>query len=155
MTAEELASLWLGWIGPQGEPRGFVNAADLQGAMDRFNQEMIRVAGLDKVEVFDLASRIPKTRAMFYDDCHYTNEGSRAVAEQVADYGGGGRSKSGSRARRAQLEHVGVLGLDGVARVHEQPRVPDDRAVIEGTMVGDDDGAVSGRQGLGRERNGM
>jgi len=44
------------------------------------------VAQTEGVEAFDLAAHVPKSLAHFYDDCHFTNEGARVVAEQVARY---------------------------------------------------------------------
>ncbi len=38
------------------------------------------------MEVCDLASRLPKTREFFYDDCHFTNAGSEMVASAVVEY---------------------------------------------------------------------
>jgi lysophospholipase L1-like esterase len=86
LGAEELVSLWLGYVGPLENPRGYSSPAELAVAMSRFNGELLRTAQEAHVEAFDLAAHVPKTTANFYDDCHFTNEGSRVVAEKIAEY---------------------------------------------------------------------
>jgi lysophospholipase L1-like esterase len=85
-TREELEAIWLGYVGPVEAAVGYVSPSSLEQAMERFNQALIEAAGAHGVEVFDLARRIPKTLAHFYDDAHFTNEGARIVGREVARY---------------------------------------------------------------------
>jgi hypothetical protein len=44
--------------------------------------------------------------------------------------------------RRAELEDVGGRPLDSVAAVDDEPCLIDDRVVVEGAVVGEDDDAI-------------
>ncbi len=84
LTPAETASLWLGWLGPQGAERGYVSVGELRVAMDRLNAELLRVTQVNGVAAFDLAAAVPRSGTYFYDDCHYTDEGAKAIAAAIA-----------------------------------------------------------------------
>jgi lysophospholipase L1-like esterase len=88
LTAAEGAALWLGGTGEfQEEPgHAYFSARVLQAAMDAYNQTLLDVCATGQVECYDLAARIPKNLDNFYDDVHFTERGSRLVAESLAGY---------------------------------------------------------------------
>ena len=64
----------------------FLSAGALAEAMQAFNERMRTVAASAAAECFDLAAALPRTDAVFYDDCHLNEEGARQAARQLADY---------------------------------------------------------------------
>jgi lysophospholipase L1-like esterase len=89
LASHEEASLWMGWIGSVDHPRGYASPAALARAMAAFNEVLLETARSERVEAFDLAAAIPKTRQVFADDSHYTAHGAELVADAVARYLGG------------------------------------------------------------------
>jgi lysophospholipase L1-like esterase len=88
LTPEEQASLWMGGprfdrLAPGAE---FYSVRALADGMARYNEILLRVCGTRAVECIDLAGQLPREGALFWDDAHYTVEGSRRVAQIVADY---------------------------------------------------------------------
>jgi lysophospholipase L1-like esterase len=82
-SAEE-SQLWYGWVGGAFSPRGYVGSGELAQAMAMFNNELLSLCHAARLECYDLASAIPKTRNAFFDDCHFTEAGARMVADFVA-----------------------------------------------------------------------
>jgi hypothetical protein len=54
--------------------------------MARYNQALHEAAGQAGIESIHLAEQIPKDVKHFYDDVHFNDNGSRAVAEVIAAY---------------------------------------------------------------------
>lgn len=77
-AGEEL--LWCGWT---RDRRSYYTAGALRGAMERFNQRVAAVAARNGLPLVDVAA-LPSETSLFYDDCHFTEEGARRVAEIVA-----------------------------------------------------------------------
>jgi hypothetical protein len=88
LSAEDEDRLWLGGIGDfQVESqRTYYTVDALRRALDRFNGVLLEVCSDRGVECLDLASRIPRTSTIFFDDVHFTEEGARAVAREIASY---------------------------------------------------------------------
>lgn len=82
MSRAENESLWMGWR-PDGK---FSSAAALARAMASYNQRLLDTCERLKLECIDLATRIPRTLDIFYDDMHFTEEGSRLVAVELSTY---------------------------------------------------------------------
>ena len=80
MTADERARLWFPIFTPAGPVRP--SGAWLAGEMQRFNRAQQHQAEALGATYFDLDGRIPKTLEFFFDDCHYTDAGSRRLAEE-------------------------------------------------------------------------
>lgn len=79
------------WLGGQGEfqsqaARAYYAVPALAEAMRRYNAVLLDVCREKGLDCLDLAAKIPRERAMFYDDCHFTDEGSRAVAKATAEH---------------------------------------------------------------------
>lgn len=58
----------------------------LRREMNRFNDAVRQLSRTHDVELIDLEKQIPKTLDYFYDDVHYTPEGSAKVAEVIASF---------------------------------------------------------------------
>lgn len=85
LPKESLDLLWLGGVGSFQEQSGkaYYSVAVLADTMRRYNEVVLDLCRERGLSCIDLASRIPKEGTMFYDDCHFTQEGSRAVATVV------------------------------------------------------------------------
>jgi lysophospholipase L1-like esterase len=87
LSPEEEASLWMG--GPRFERLApgakFHSVRALAEGMARYNEVLLRVCHTRGVECIDLAGQLPREGAFFWDDAHYTVEGSRRVAQIVSD----------------------------------------------------------------------
>ena len=103
MSADERARLWFPIFTPAGPVRP--SGAWLAGEMQRFNRAQQHQAEALGATYFDLDGRIPKTLEFFFDDCHYTDAGSRRLAEEILPQvtallnGANRRSPTGSRLR--------------------------------------------------------
>jgi lysophospholipase L1-like esterase len=58
----------------------YPDAASLAAGMRAFNDVVLALPESPHVRVFDLASRLPRSWDVFYDDCHFTKPGNRLVA---------------------------------------------------------------------------
>jgi lysophospholipase L1-like esterase len=87
MSVADQRSLWLGWVGDiQQNPATYYSPAALARAMDAYNVVTREVCAAERVECVDLATDIPKTAEMFYDDVHFTNAGAGAMASRLAQH---------------------------------------------------------------------
>jgi hypothetical protein len=88
MSAEEKGRLWAGRFGPAGA--AYLNAywsprvyATVLNAHDRLLKGICREA---RVDCIDLASELPRTLDIFWDQAHFTDYGSSRVADVLVDY---------------------------------------------------------------------
>ena len=58
----------------------------LESGMGRFNERLMSVCEEEGVLYLDLASKMPKTTASFYDDCHFNENGAKEVANLLYDF---------------------------------------------------------------------
>ena len=86
LTASEERLLWQGYIGRLEDPKGYVSAGELARAMDMYNRTLLDVCRQQGLECLDMAARIPKDTAAFFDDCHFNESGARMVAENLTEY---------------------------------------------------------------------
>jgi hypothetical protein len=88
LDPEEEASLWMG--GPRFDRMApgveFLSVSALADGMARYNEVVLRVCRARRVECIDLAAQLPREGIYFWDDAHFTVEGSRRVAQIVSDY---------------------------------------------------------------------
>ena len=88
LSPEEEASLWMG--GPRFDRLGpgaqFHSVRALADGMARYNQTLLDVCRERGVECIDAASQLSRDGVVFWDDAHLTLEGSRRLAQLVADY---------------------------------------------------------------------
>jgi lysophospholipase L1-like esterase len=76
------------WLGGQGDFQGTAGKAYyavpvLVDTMRRYNEALLQVCRERGLPCLDLAEQIPRETSMFYDDCHFTEAGSQAVAAAV------------------------------------------------------------------------
>ena len=71
---EKTDALTLG--GQLADGRYVANAARAKG-MELYNQVMRDLAAREGIELVDLAATLPKTTEVFYDDCHFNDNGAR------------------------------------------------------------------------------
>ena len=88
LSAEEEASLWMG--GPRFDRLApgveFYSVRALADGMARYNQTLLHVCRERGVECIDVASQLPRDGVVFWDDAHFTVEGSHRLAQLVSDY---------------------------------------------------------------------
>lgn len=81
MTEAERLALWFFVETPAGRVRP--SGAWLQQEMGRFNDAQMRVASKHRASYLNLDEVIPKDLDHYFDDCHFTDLGSRRVAREV------------------------------------------------------------------------
>lgn len=82
------ALLWMGGEGEfQAEPgHDYFAVPALAAALHRYNQATLAVCSERHLACLDLEARIPPDTRWFYDDVHYTEAGSKLVANAVASF---------------------------------------------------------------------
>ena len=78
---EENKSLCIASQGPDGS---YIEFGELAEGMKQFNQRMMDVCRREGVECVDLASLLPRSPQVFYDDCHFNEPGAQKVADELA-----------------------------------------------------------------------
>jgi len=58
----------------------------LAQGMEYFNQILKTTCARNNAECFDLATQLPKDNSIFYDDCHFNENGAKRVADLVGNY---------------------------------------------------------------------
>ena len=79
LSDEEAAVLWFGVNTKAGRVR--VAPTWLEAEMHRYNAAQAVIAGRHGFGYVDLDRQLPKTLAIYFDDCHFTDAGSAALAE--------------------------------------------------------------------------
>jgi lysophospholipase L1-like esterase len=82
LSEEEQQSLWFTVATSDGPVRAA--PAVLADEMDRYNQAQRAIAERSGAAYLDLGSLIPSSLDYFFDDCHFTDKGSRRVAAETA-----------------------------------------------------------------------
>jgi hypothetical protein len=82
MSKEQSDLLWMGW-----QSDGYFYTTDaLMRAMDSYNRRTLEICRTLDVECVDLASKLPPTIDVFYDDMHLNEGGARSVASDLISY---------------------------------------------------------------------
>ncbi|MCO5183454.1 MAG: SGNH/GDSL hydrolase family protein [Anaerolineae bacterium] len=84
ISAEAEALLWMGRVGAAEAPTARYTPAALASGMAQFNQRLLQVCQERDVECIDLAAAINGVEAYFYDDVHFNEAGSQAVADVIS-----------------------------------------------------------------------
>jgi len=79
---------WLGKKGRMDEAccGEYYSTEALAQGMEYFNQILKTTCARYKAECFDLASLLPKDTSIFYDDCHFNENGTNRVSDLVGNY---------------------------------------------------------------------
>ncbi len=85
MSDYEKDLLWVGWIKERGSEKYYSMKALKQG-LEYYNETILDFCDEEKIECLDLANEIPKSTISFYDDVHFTEMGSKLVADAVYQY---------------------------------------------------------------------
>jgi len=85
LSAAEESLLYSGGVGDHGVVRGYVSAPELGRAMAAYNQVLLAVCREDQLECYDMAAAIPKDTSAFSDESHYNDNGTRLVADYLAE----------------------------------------------------------------------
>jgi lysophospholipase L1-like esterase len=85
MTPEEMGRLWVGGF---GEPslRTYWSPRVRGAGVDALNRVLLETCSDQGVDCIDLASMLPKSTVIFWDQGHFTDEGSRRVADALVGY---------------------------------------------------------------------
>jgi lysophospholipase L1-like esterase len=120
LTEAEERLLWMGGVGDfRTEPGAVYYTADaLAQGMDLYNRALLQVCRELSARCFDAASILPKTTAMFFDDCHFTDEGNLFLGRAVASFlRSSARGVDEGRGAASSEEH-----RDSLDRDHEKDR---------------------------------
>ena len=81
LSRDELDALWF----PVNTANGYVRPSGswLIAEMRRYNEVQRKLAKQYGMTFVDLDTKIPKDLEHYFDDCHFTDKGSRAVADLV------------------------------------------------------------------------
>lgn len=87
MSEDEKKLLWMGGIGDYRREKGhlYYTETTLAEGMDIYNERLLSVCVEEDIHCIDLASQISRNIKYFYDDVHFNENGSEAVAELVSD----------------------------------------------------------------------
>jgi hypothetical protein len=87
MSDADSRELWFGWVGEDWpEAEGYFTTGALERAMAAYNETLLDVCHRRGLECVDAAAEVPKDRAFFYDDVHFTEAGSKRLAEILATH---------------------------------------------------------------------
>jgi len=85
MTANEQSKLWMGGIGKFQSEAGhkYYTSRALRQGLSLYNQELAKVCNERKIKLIDIDSQLPKTLSVFYDDCHFNENGADMVGNII------------------------------------------------------------------------
>ncbi len=88
LTPDELGLIWAsgGSLHHIDADATFYSAGALTRAMKMYNDALLAVCRERSVDCLDAAEQLPRTAEIFFDDAHYTEEGSRRLARLVAEH---------------------------------------------------------------------
>lgn len=81
--------LWMGGIGNFQQQAGhaYYSSAALQQGLAQYNQRLQQFCeGRAGVKYIDLASALPSDTSVFYDDCHFNEQGAQRVAQVISKH---------------------------------------------------------------------
>jgi lysophospholipase L1-like esterase len=84
LSEDERSLLWFGWL-REGDRVAYLTPECLRDAMDRYNAALLAETASLGAECIDVSDMCGVER-FFTDDCHYTIEGSLALADRLAQW---------------------------------------------------------------------
>ena len=88
LQPDERSLLWGG--GPPffalSDGADYYSASALAEGMALYNEALLRLCADDRARCLDVAAAIPRTTDFFFDDAHFTEKGSAAMATLIADH---------------------------------------------------------------------
>jgi lysophospholipase L1-like esterase len=87
LSEVEQNTLWMGGIGDyQAEGGRYYSAEALAQGLAVYNRTLLDACKRAGAECFDIAPQIKQDLSVFYDDCHFNENGAREVARATIDY---------------------------------------------------------------------
>jgi hypothetical protein len=84
MTDAEQHRLWFGWVGPDWySARAYYTPGALSRAMTAYNRTLLDVCRERNLACVDAARMLPGDSSVFVDDVHFTERGSRLLAQAL------------------------------------------------------------------------
>lgn len=85
MSQEMIDHIWSGWI---GDPSLNIYWSPEVAAkvLSAHNELLLKIGRDEGIECIDLASRVPKSLDIFFDQCHFTDYGCNVVADFVVEH---------------------------------------------------------------------
>ena len=85
MSQEMIDHIWSGWI---GDPSLNIYWSPEVAAkvLDAHNELLLKICRDEGIECIDLASKVPKSLDVFFDQCHFTDHGCNVVADLVVEH---------------------------------------------------------------------
>jgi len=84
---KELEQLcWFGGVGNYQSQKGneYFSIEVLEKGMNLYNQRLKKVCEANSIFLIDISDKLPKDTTVFYDDCHFNENGSIVVAELIS-----------------------------------------------------------------------
>lgn len=82
ITESEKDLLWGGNCGNGS----YYSAEALSTGIKKYNEKLLEVCSNQGIECIDLASQLSQGTTVFYDNCHFNENGARLVARTIAEY---------------------------------------------------------------------
>ncbi|MCA9435603.1 MAG: SGNH/GDSL hydrolase family protein [Candidatus Omnitrophica bacterium] len=87
LTPDQEDLLWTGGVGSiSGENLEYYSTSALAAGMQKYNDRMKELATKESIPFYDLAEHLPKDTTVFYDDCHFNEQGAERVADQLTEF---------------------------------------------------------------------
>jgi hypothetical protein len=85
MSEFEGRVLWMGGVGAYQKQPGhaYYSAKALKLGMDLYNETLIRFCTDNYIQYFDAANKLKSDTSIFYDDCHFNENGAREMAKYL------------------------------------------------------------------------
>ena len=80
--------LWMGYTkkGILGINKKYFSSAALYSGMQKYNNKLKKFCSIHNLTLIDLDSMLPKDTSIFYDDCHFNENGSKITATILKNY---------------------------------------------------------------------
>lgn len=87
MTAYEQSLLWMGGIGAyqKEEEHHYYSPKALRQGMEMYNTALRAFCNSNHIRCIDVTRLIPRDTSVFYDDCHFNENGARLFARYLAN----------------------------------------------------------------------
>jgi lysophospholipase L1-like esterase len=86
MTQDETNRLWAGWYLNDQRSNAYWSSRVMAEATEAANQVLLKTCQEEVVDCIDLASLLPKSTDIFWDQAHFTDTGSSRVADELVKY---------------------------------------------------------------------
>ncbi|MFX0199077.1 MAG: SGNH/GDSL hydrolase family protein [Candidatus Hodarchaeota archaeon] len=86
LSEAERVMIWFPEFFCIDENREYPNLKSMELGMNLFNSVTEKIAEIHHIPLVDLEAHVPKNRAFFYDDFHYTEKGNQLIAETLFEF---------------------------------------------------------------------